>query len=118
MPDHPNPEPPIGELRRQQRAEMSRSSVVTPGQWHGAVFGAVLGAIIGGAVLLAVALLVVGDGPGVVVLPLVGLAFGAVAGLVYQGGRNPEREGELETAQGEPDRSAAVGGNPPDADEH
>jgi uncharacterized protein YcfJ len=112
------PEPSVAELRRDQRHEMARSSIVTPGQWHGAVGGAVLGALIGGILGLVIALVAVGDGPAVVVIPLVGLAFGAAAGLVYQGGRNPEREHELEAADGSPDRSAAVAGNPPEADEH
>jgi hypothetical protein len=113
-----SPEPPAPEVRRQQQAEMSRSMVVTPGQWHGAVIGAALGAVVGGLVALGIALVAFRDGPGLVVLPLVGVAFGAVAGLVYQGGRNPEREHELLNAEGAPDRSAAVGGNPPEANEH
>jgi hypothetical protein len=116
QPTHPDPHP--SELRRQQQEEMSRSSIVTPGQWHGAVGGAVLGAVIGGLLLLAIGLVAFRDGPGVVVLPLIGLGFGAAAGLVYQGGRNPEREHELETATGEPDRSTAIAGNPPEANEH
>ncbi len=112
------PEPSVPELQREQQAEMSRSSIVTPGQLHGAVGGAVLGAVAGGILLLVIALVAFPDGPGVVVLPLIGVAFGAVAGLVYQGGRNPEREDELLTAEGAPDPSAAVAGNPPQADEH
>ena len=75
-------------------------------------------AIVGGVLMAVVALVAFRDGPGVVVLPIIGAAFGAVAGLVYQGGRNPEREQELVTAEGAPDPSAAVAGNPPQANEH
>jgi hypothetical protein len=113
----PEPEPSVDELRRQQRAETSGSGLGTPGQWHGAIGGAVIGAIVGGIVMLAVALVAFRAGPGLVVLPAVGVAFGAVVGLVYEGGRNPEREEELLTADGAPDRSTAVAGNPPEADE-
>ena len=113
-----HPEPSEAELRRQQQDEMTKSSIVTPGQWHGAVAGAVLGGVVGALLLLAVALVAFRDGPGLVVLPAIGFGFGAAAGLVYQGGRNPERERELVTAEGAPDRSTSVAGNPPEANEH
>jgi hypothetical protein len=116
MTDHP-PDPVVDELRRQQRDETSTSGLGTPGQWHGAIVGGVVGGFLGGAVLLAVALIAFRDGPGLVVLPIIGAAFGAVAGMVYEGGRNPEREEELVTASGEPDPSTAVAANPPGPDD-
>lgn len=117
-PERPTSEPSVAELRRQQQEETSSSGVGTPGQWHGAIFGALLGGFVGGVLLLVVAVVAFADGPGIVVLPLIGVSFGGVAGLVYQGGRNPEREHELVTAAGNPDPSAAVAGNPPKDNEH
>jgi hypothetical protein len=107
---NPEPEVSVRELRRQQQAETS--GIGTPGQWHGVAMGGFVGGVVGGLVLFVAALVLLGDGPGLVVLPLIGLAFGAVAGAVYEGGRNPEREGELTTADGEPDPSTAVEGTP------
>jgi hypothetical protein len=112
------PDPSVGELRRQQRAETSGNGLGTPGQWHGAIGGGLIGGIVGGLLLLAVAFVAFRDGPVLVVLPVIGMGFGAVVGMVYEGGRNPEREGELLGADGAPDPSTAVAGNPPEADEH
>ena len=110
---------PVDALRMEQQQEIETVVLGTGGQWHGAAVGAFVGGVLGGLAMLVVALLAFSDtGGALVLLPAIGTAFGAVAGGVYEGGRNPEREGELETNDGDPDPSAAVKGNPPSANEH
>lgn len=117
-PDHDPAEPTIIDLRAEQHEEMEHLGLGTRGQRQGALVGGIVGGLAGLLTMLVVSLVVFGDVGGVhLVLPVLGLAFGAVAGLVYEGGRNPERADELRAADGEPDASAAVASNPPTADE-
>lgn len=105
--------PRRAELEREQVAESRDLGLGSPGQWRGAVVGVVAGAILGGFLGAGVALALSGGAASGVVAVLMGVVFGGVAGGVYEGGRNPERAGELRTADDEPDPSTAVESNPP-----
>ena len=111
--------PSVIDLRHQQQDEMAHAGLGTQGQWHGALFGVLVGGATGFVLMLIVAFALFGDiDAAQVLLPAIGACFGAVAGAVYQGGRNPEREQELITPDHEPDASAAVASNPTQANEH
>jgi len=106
-------EPTRKDLEEQQEHESQHVGLGTQAQSRGAVAGSVVGAVIGVVLGGAVALIALRDvAAALIVMPLIGLAFGAVAGGVYEGGRNPEREGELRTTRDDPDPSAAVESNP------
>jgi outer membrane lipoprotein SlyB len=107
--------PSLREIREDQQVETSDIALGSPAQWRGALVGALLGALLGAVVASVVALAVL-SGAARVVIPVMGALFGMVAGAVYQGGRNPERAGELQAPDGRPDASSAVASNP-DQDE-
>ena len=107
--------PSLRQIREDQQAETSDIGLGSPAQWRGAVVGALLGAVLGALAAGAVAMVLL-DGAARAVIPVMGALFGMVAGAVYQGGRNPERAGELQAPDGRPDASAAVASNPGEPD--
>lgn len=106
-----DPSPSLHQIRVDQQVETSHIGLGSPAQWRGALAGAAIGALLGLVVAGAVALVVL-NGTARWVIPTTGALFGMVAGAVYQGGRNPERAGELRSADGRPDASTAVASNP------
>jgi hypothetical protein len=95
-------------LRREQQDEAAQSWVgpgvpaMTDGQWRGLVGGALIGGAIGALLFLPLALIPFMDGAGLRVLLCVvaGALAGGTAGALYQGGRQPELEGETVDADG------------------
>ena len=106
-----DPSPSLQQIRADQQAETSDMALGSPAQWRGALVGAVIGAVLGLLLGGAVALLLL-SGAARWVIPTTSALFGMVAGAVYQGGRNPERAGELRSPDGRPDASTAVASNP------
>lgn len=92
----------VGDLRRQQRREVRRFGLGTVGQHAGAMFGLVVGGTVGGLIALAIALVAFDRGPVWVVLPIMGVLFGAVSHAVFWGGRAPEVANETLDAAGRP----------------
>jgi hypothetical protein len=95
-------------LRREQQDEAAESWVgpgvptMTDGQWKGMLIGSVVGGAIGALLFLPLALIPFMEGAALRVLlcVIVGALAGGTAGALYQGGRQPELEGETLDADG------------------
>jgi hypothetical protein len=89
-------------LRREQQDEAAETWVgpgagaMTDGQWKGLLAGSLIGGIIGAVVFLPLALVPFTDNVALrlLVVALAGALAGGTAGALYQGGRQPELEGE------------------------
>ena len=89
-------------LRKEQQDEAAQAWVgpgvpgMTDGQWRGLVGGSLVGGAIGALFFLPLALVPFMEGAWLRVLlcVVVGALAGGTAGALYQGGREPELEGE------------------------
>ena len=97
-------------LRREQQDEAAESWVgpgvptMTDGQWKGLVSGSLIGGGIGALLFLPLALIDFMDPAWlrVLVVVIAGALAGGTAGALYQGGRQPELEGETLDTDGRP----------------